>query len=732
MAINVNRSRGRSPNYKLDRGNAPVENGPFIGEVRNNIDPTRCGRLQVFIEEFCGNEKKDPVQWITVSYMSPFYGLTQKSGAEDGVGKYVGNQHSYGMWFTPPDIGTRVLCFFVNGDPNYGFYIGCIPEPGLTHMVPAIGSSSNYSTNVDILKKSSSLPVTEINNEDDEFRESPKFYEKPKKPADEYVSATLLKQGLIDDRKRGTISSSSQRESPSNVYGISTPGRPIYAGGFEDKDAKKNLEDKQVDPEKKKVVGRRGGHSFVMDDGDIKGNDQLIRIRTAKGHQIMFSDDGDCIHIIHSNGQSWIELGREGTVDVYAVNSINFRTDGQFNIHSEKSINMYAKEEINMVAKDLIHVESEKDIVVISHENTKAHIKEDFEITTDGQFQLKVEKDILQTASGNMSLTAERIDLNGGPVASITPPEELEKIKLPEVEWEEGEGWVVKEEKIETIVERVPTHEPYPGHNLAVEELVELAPGGSGGSGGESQTSAQLQSKIDAANDQRQPSNPIELNDFANQPNANKSIGPLNSNQVTATMAQKAKDVGQEFNQVSDKGVGQFGLKAQQLEEIGYIKPGASDFVDNGNLEDILQNPELWSGNNGINGLNDLLKSKNAQSKAVQSLYEKKYNELDNLDLVSGLPPESVGGLVRASADFGTDTVSKWADGSLPPGPISSEIDSIIKKSQYAISFANTKLPETMAKSIPKTGAKDQVITDGVDSTVDEILSDPRIPKIKY
>jgi hypothetical protein len=44
------------------------------------------------------------------------------------------------MWFTPPDVGVTVICIFVNGDRSQGFYIGVVPEQGLGHMVPAIGS----------------------------------------------------------------------------------------------------------------------------------------------------------------------------------------------------------------------------------------------------------------------------------------------------------------------------------------------------------------------------------------------------------------------------------------------------------------------------------------------------------------------------------------------------------------------------------------------------------------
>ena len=82
---NIQRSTGRNKSYKLDRGGAPAESGPFIGEVRNNVDPTRSGRLQVYIEDFAGPDKDNPDLWRDVSYISPYYGYTQQTGTDQGL-----------------------------------------------------------------------------------------------------------------------------------------------------------------------------------------------------------------------------------------------------------------------------------------------------------------------------------------------------------------------------------------------------------------------------------------------------------------------------------------------------------------------------------------------------------------------------------------------------------------------------------------------------------------------
>ena len=137
MADDYARSKGRPGNYKLDRGGMPAEFGPFNGVVKSNIDPTRSGRLKVYIDAFGDGSEDDSTKWTTVRYLPSYYGATPApQQAPDGTGTFPGNRSSYGMWFTTPDIGVNVICIFVNGDRSQGFYIGVAPEQGINHMIP--------------------------------------------------------------------------------------------------------------------------------------------------------------------------------------------------------------------------------------------------------------------------------------------------------------------------------------------------------------------------------------------------------------------------------------------------------------------------------------------------------------------------------------------------------------------------------------------------------------------
>ena len=232
-------------------GTGGNKTAPVIGIVKDNIDPTRSGRIKVLLsDKSIPTNSDDSGNWVTVSYLSNFFGMVKPTAGNAGLGDYTANPSSYGEWHAPPDIGTKVVCIFINGDPNYGFYIGCIPEPDALQMVPAIGSSDNVVTNEGEAKSyggATRLPVTNINTNDKEVSDSNKYLDTAR-PVHSYTASIMTQQGIIRDPIRGPISSSASREPASRVgWGVSTPGRPIYEGGYDDASLAKNLKDAKPD-----------------------------------------------------------------------------------------------------------------------------------------------------------------------------------------------------------------------------------------------------------------------------------------------------------------------------------------------------------------------------------------------------------------------------------------------------------------------------------------------------
>ena len=760
MAENIQRSTGRPQEYRFDRGGTPVEMGPFIGIVTNNVDNTRQGRLQVWIEQFGSTNVDgspnltDTSCWRTVRYCPPFYGSTAQSG-NSGAGKYPGNRNSYGMWFTPPDLGTRVLCFFVGGDPSVGgYYVGCIPEDGMNHMIPAIGASAKYQPNNSTQKESlagvATAPVTEINDISPQYIENPRFFDLTK-PVQSVVEGILFQQGLQKDPIRGPIRSSSQRESPSNCYGISTPGKPIYQGGLDEKTIRSQLEKGQVKLQDIAVIGRRGGHTFVMDDGDLEGKDTLVRIRTAKGHQITMSDDGDAFYITHANGQTWIELGKQGTVDVYSTNSINLRTQGILNFHADKGINMYSGGAIKIKAKQNVMLDSTQNVILSSEKQTLVTSKSQVGIRSDGTLALQGKSSSWRGGS-SLNLQGSVINLNGAATTPVAAAPALPDYKLADTSFDPVKGWTVKDNSLETIVTRAPTHEPYPYHSQGTNVKADLNPTIPTPLDPDSSASSKYE-QVNALPIQRA----VTVEDVAAEPAAVTNVGPLDQTQVTALTAQTAANQalqypayddegnlmpGYELNENNDPvytgaalgtvGVGVYGQSPSALVSAGFVKSAALSLISGGaSVSSVLKSAASWTGQLGIGGLGDYLNSPSIQNVTQISLLAASYLGLTQAGVISGNESARyIATFLQPAAEYGVDSVVQWVDG-FADSAMTSEIQITARQGQYAMDLVDDFSAE-ISITPSAVSAVDTTQRAAVDQVMAEIIGDPKIPVPQY
>ena len=671
MSEAVEQTKGASSAFKQNP-NTSSKNTPVIGIVKNNIDPMKNGRLQVFISENGSTDSEDSSKWITVSYLSPFYGATQPSSSSGDNGEYVGNPHSYGFWATPPDINTKVLCIFINGDINLGYYIGCIPEPGLNRMIPAIGASSNAVLNEGEASNyggATSLPVTEINTANKNISGKGTFT-KESSPVHSYVSNILFNQGVIRDRIRGTISSSVQRESPSRVFGISTPGREIFSGGLTDTD----METPGSQPaDKLKVVGRRGGHSIVMDDGTLGGDDQLVRFRTSSGHQILMHDTAQTISILHANGQTYVELGKEGTVDVYATNSVNVRSHADINFHADQNINIHAKKKLNMYGEN-VNLESSKEMTFKSSLSIASYCIKNYTIKTDAGFSASINGDSAILGTGNMFLKGAKIKLNsgsGGPPAVTVPS--IPVLIHSDTLFDSSAGYMEAPGKLPSITTRAPAHMPWVNANKGVQADVSLISSTSADS-----TSPAVVSTIAETDVPDVPVTTPALS--ATVPSLGEVGGALDKLGSAALVSQASlnaavsgiTDVAKNglssiIDQVSGAVtavVGPLAQTAKQLETVGIIKPGASAVVNKlvasgKNAIDSLPANLLTNASN-IRSVSDVVNVSKQVATQVDSL-KKGVEDLKKLGVLTGNESAPVlGGLANAAATHGAKQVADF------------------------------------------------------------------------
>lgn len=444
----------RTPSINL-KGNP----GPYLAVVVSHLDPKYMGSIEVELLKATdsGNLTARTGQTAQVKYLSPFYGVTPYKDLSNNEG-YAYTQKSYGMWMVPPDVGTNVLVIFAEGNAANGYWIGCIQDEYMNFMLPGYASTSYNAA--DRTKK---LPVGEYNKkvETAKGRDPTQFI----KPANDDFIATLEEQGLLEDGTRGTTTSSARRETPSMVFGISTPGpydrRPgAPKGRYGTIGATSNT-----------PFNRLGGSSFVMDDGDatllrktpanqgppeyvnVEGGEtggdptlphnELVRVRTRTGHQILLHNTEDLIYIGNARGTAWIELTSNGKIDIYSQDSISVHTEQDLNITADRDINMHAGRDFN--------IKSNRNTNLESIGNWQIHVGGNNKITTIGNIDIN--------SGGNHTETASRIDMNG-PVAQKAVP--LQTFELS------GETATAKE----SLHKRLPQHEPWPQHeNLKPENF---------------------------------------------------------------------------------------------------------------------------------------------------------------------------------------------------------------------------------------------------------------------
>jgi hypothetical protein len=232
----------------------------------------------------------------------------------------------------------------------------------------------------------------------------------------------------------------------------------------------------KIKPSQARVIGRVGGHTLVMDDGDIEDNNALFRLRTSKGHQITMNDTGNFFYIIHANGQTWLEFGSEGTVDIFSTNSINMRTYGDINFHADRDINMFAGRDFSVKSKGQMQLESMTDLTLSAQNSMTLYSKATVGIKADGTVIVNSEGGGWD-GGGALALKAGALDLNGPPPGSVSAPPAITKTILDDTTFSTSTGWTVKTGGLDSIVSRAPTHEPYPYHNKGVDVEVDFESG---------------------------------------------------------------------------------------------------------------------------------------------------------------------------------------------------------------------------------------------------------------
>lgn len=482
---------------KRSKGKAPGA-GPFLAEITSHLDPTYMGGLEAILVKNVSGRRERQGESFVFRYMTPFYGVTNPKFEGNNNADWRDSQKSYGMWMVPPDIGTLIMVIFIDGDQNQGYWIGCVPDSLQNHMVPGLAASRMTATTAEQKDRygTDNLPVTELLKKDQKL-DNPNVNKILK--AVHPFAESLLAQGLLLDDIRGTTTSSARREHPSSVFGISTPG-PLDTS---DGNRQGNIGQTQS---RLVPVARLGGSQFVMDDGDVNRQNELVRIRTRTGHQILLHNSSDLIYIANSGGTAWLEMTSNGKIDIYAKDSVSIHSENDFNFRADRDINLEAGRNFNVRALQHIDIEATghyflkvDDVAKFSFiKNKDETVGQNLTLSVGNNFSLGVTENIIVASGssvsvgatdqiklgsgGNLNLTGSNIIGSAGEIhwngptaevpdspAQAETPSNLPLWSLPNRDsngtWS-GSGILnkYKADSVSSIMQRMPTHEPWDQH----------------------------------------------------------------------------------------------------------------------------------------------------------------------------------------------------------------------------------------------------------------------------
>ena len=658
----------------LDRSKSefPEISGIFIGVVKQHIPNTRSGRFWVYIPQDGGADPDNQTSWRIVSYASPFMGTTQGSGSEytTSLGQesntFARSSQSYGFYMTPPDIGSQVLCCFIPGNTE-GYWFACVNSSVTRHMIPSIGCvpvneidpfSIQESGLAELLDPGLSYPVAEANEKwAGVYKE--KYIPSIPKPLHIPQTINLIKTGLISDQIRGAISSSSQRDPISAVFGFSTPGRPWQnQDPANDPGLRNKLLSGDFNPQDFNVTTRVGGHSLTLDDGDIYGKNNMVRLRTAGGNQIIMSDSENLIYVSNSQGTAWIELTAQGDVLVYGAKDLAVRTQGNIQMHSDRSINFNAGGNFSINAEASVRIQAQ--IVQASAETflnlygkqTQIKGQSSTGILSGGSMQIK--------SGGAMLLNGAKIALNGeGGGGAVGAPQPIKQYNLPDTIINNNR-WEAYPDLIQSINSVVPTHEPYIRGNIAVEAATQTAIQESLAfdiNGRPISPPVNLKNIGPKQAENNLINNPAPSGEFISQPSPTAGIGELGTSDVQAFMAQYGySSSNNDYTALDSTGqVGKYALTTSDLVSQGYLIEGTPQ------TKETLENPNNWIGKNGVNSVENFLNSPALQERTMYDVTRQTYADLESSGLISAsTSKEDAAALLGAAKKSNVDTVFQW------------------------------------------------------------------------
>lgn len=237
---------------------------------------------------------------------------------------------------------------------------------------------------------------------------------------------------------------------------------------------------------------------------DDNPGQSYIRLRTRTGAQILINDSDGSVYMGGGNGKNWMGMNSGGEMEIYAYadisirsqGSINMRADEDFNIEAGRNINikarndsnanvitgnssvgstsgglitMYGNADVNISSGNNLYIRSDGDFARTAKGNMYDYSYGDWDQKSGGHLHISAEADIGIKTPADMLMAAGIIHLNGPPTPDTVPApdasEPIDYIQKDNFIQSDGNFKFINRN---TILYRLPYHEPYDYHGSAV------------------------------------------------------------------------------------------------------------------------------------------------------------------------------------------------------------------------------------------------------------------------
>lgn len=360
-----------------------------VGTVVDTNDPMQMGRIRVRCPAW--NEDPDrPIDTIPwASYVATFGGIVNEStrGPNIDVNSNDGRV-AYGTWFIPK-VNARVVVACLDGSPNKRVWLGCIYDDHTPHTMPHGRFQDNDGVPVGPLSTSGDFIQPLNANQTEAFQDF---------SAPEYATRGADFSLSANNSARMLDIPEDERPAADDIEGELRQGYETTRTARNDSnDVTGDTLDSQV-----YSITTPGFHSFSMDD---KEKNCRIRIRTTAGNQIILDDTNERMYISTPLGKSWIELDRNGNIDIYSERRIS--------VHAEKDINITSDESIRMHGKTGVHIQSGGPFSVTSTGDANV-VADNLRIKSSSTF-VEAAKNLHVSAGSSANISSgKNLNLKGG------------------------------------------------------------------------------------------------------------------------------------------------------------------------------------------------------------------------------------------------------------------------------------------------------------------------------